>query len=91
MTNPLIESNRLIAIMLGRLKMSVDDCIEAYIKLMEQVFKKREHVSFVGLMGGVKPRFSSDGLKDAIAEVLRSQDIPLDEKFENGQDQRCKV
>lgn len=28
----------LIAIMLGRMKMSVDDCIEAYIELSDQVF-----------------------------------------------------
>lgn len=87
----LTKSNRLIAIMLGRLRMSVDDCIEAYIKLMEQVFKKRENISFVGLMCGVRPRFSSDGLKEAIIEVLKSQNTPPDEKFENGEEQSCKV
>lgn len=85
------RSCRLIAIMLGRLRMSVDDCIEAYIKLMEQVFKKRENISFVGVLCGVKPRFSSDGLREAIVEVLKGQDIPHDEKFENGQQQSCKV
>jgi hypothetical protein len=77
--------------MLGRLRMSVKDCIDAYIKLMEQVFKKKEHVSFVGLLGGVKPRFSSDGLKEAITEVLKGKGIAYDELFENGQDQGCKV
>jgi hypothetical protein len=77
--------------MLGRLRMSVDDCIDAYVKLMERVFKRRENISFVGFLGGVKPRFSSDGLKEAITEVLKERKIAPDELFENGQQQGCKV
>jgi hypothetical protein len=77
--------------MLGRLRMSVDKCIDEYIKLMEQVFKRRENISFIGFLGGVKPRFSSDGLREAIVEVLRGNKIPQDEKFENGQQQSCRV
>jgi hypothetical protein len=87
----LTQSDSLIAIMLGRLRMSVDECIDAYVKLMERVFKRRENISFVGFLGGVKPRFSSDGLKEAIIEVLKERKIAPDELFENGQQQGCKV
>lgn len=82
---------RLIAIMLGRLEMTVEECIDAYLRLMSQVFEKRENRSIIGVLGGVKPRFSSNVLKDAISEVLKSQNIPLDEKFDNGTKPRCKV
>lgn len=71
--------------------MSVDDCIDAYIRLMEKVFKKREHVSFIGWLGGVKPRFSSAGLKEAITEVLKAKGIAHDELFETNKHPGCKV
>lgn len=32
--------SRLIAVMLGRLRMSVADCIASYLKLSERVFRK---------------------------------------------------
>lgn len=71
--------------------MKVEECIEAYIKLMSQVFERRENRSIVGVLGGVKPRFSSTVLKNAISQVLTSRGIPLDEKFENGTKPQCKV
>jgi hypothetical protein len=82
---------RLIAIMLGRLEMTVEECIEAYLQLMSQVFEKRENRSIVGVLGRVKPRFSSAVLKDAISQVISSRGISLDEKFENGTKPRCRV
>jgi patatin-like phospholipase/acyl hydrolase len=33
----------LIALMLGRLRMTVDECIEAYLELMPTVFEKTKH------------------------------------------------
>ncbi|KAK9857679.1 hypothetical protein MYU51_019821 [Penicillium brevicompactum] len=33
----------IIAIMLGRLEMDVDECIKAYVKLTERVFKEKKH------------------------------------------------
>jgi hypothetical protein len=77
--------------MLGRLEMSVDECIEAYSTLMKQVFEKREHRSFVDMLGRVQPRFSSAALEKAIAQVIKSRHIPVDEKFHNGTKPRCKV
>jgi len=77
--------------MLGRLEMSVQECIDAYTKMMRQVFEKKANRSIIGILGGVKPRFSSKALEDAIAQILKVRGIPLEEKFQNGQKPRCKV
>jgi hypothetical protein len=77
--------------MLGRLEMSVQECIDAYTKMMRQVFEKKANRSIIGILGGVKPRFSSKALEDAIAQILKARGIPIDEKFRNGQKPRCKV
>jgi hypothetical protein len=76
--------------MLGRLEMSVEECIDAYAKLMKHVFEKANR-SFISILGGVKPRFSSKALENAISQVLKARGIPVDEKFENGTRSRCKV
>jgi hypothetical protein len=34
---------RLVAIMLGRLRMSINDCIDAYLSLSDRVFQKNRH------------------------------------------------
>jgi hypothetical protein len=77
--------------MLGRLEMTVEECIDSYLRMMSQVFEKRENRSFVGVLGGVKPRFSSEVLKDAISQVIQSRAVPLNEKFDNGTKPKCKV
>jgi hypothetical protein len=77
--------------MLGRLEMSVQECIDAYTKMMRQIFEKKANRSIIGILGGVKPRFSSKALEDAIAQILKVRGIPLGEKFRNGQKPRCKV
>jgi hypothetical protein len=77
--------------MLGRLEMSVQECIAAYTEMMRQVFEKRANRSIIGVLGRVKPRFSSKVLENAIARILKARGIPLDEKFQNGQKPRCKV
>jgi hypothetical protein len=82
---------RLIAIMLGRLKMSVEDCIDAYTTLMQEVFAKKENISPFGFAGAVKSRFSSDVLKRAIERVLTDNGTPLDEKFEETTQPACRV
>jgi hypothetical protein len=82
---------RLIAIMLGRLEMTVPECIEAYTKLMKQVFEKKEHRSIVGVLGGVKSRFSSETLKNAIAQVIEERNMDIGEKLENGTKPECRV
>ena len=36
------KKRRLIAIMLGRLRMTVDECIDAYISLSDRIFPEAE-------------------------------------------------
>lgn len=43
--------NSLIAIILSRLEMNVDECIEVYKELMKAVFKKKKSLLTVGLRG----------------------------------------
>lgn len=77
--------------MLGRLEMSVEECIDAYTKMMKHVFEKKENRSFISILGGVQPRFSSKALENAISQVLNARGIPVNERFENGTTSRCKV
>lgn len=77
--------------MLGCLEMSVEECIDAYTKMMKHVFEKKINHSFLGMLGAVQPRFSSKALEHAISQVLKERSVPLDEKFESGKRPRCKV
>ncbi|KAH6649430.1 acyl transferase/acyl hydrolase/lysophospholipase [Chaetomium tenue] len=82
----------LIAIMLGRLEMDVDECIAAYNKLSAVVFsepKRRIPVSFRG--GMVAARYDSKRLKEAILEVIAGRNLPPDTPFDDGQERGCKV
>src|ERR1700712_4057813 len=45
----------LIAVMLGRLRMSIDDCIASYASLSDQVFEKKSHR--VKMNGQLQGRF----------------------------------
>jgi patatin-like phospholipase/acyl hydrolase len=58
----------LIAIMLGRLRMTVDDCIDAYTSLSDKVFEKKSHrVTFRGKLQG---RFDTTELERAVKQIL---------------------
>ncbi|KAF7164517.1 hypothetical protein CNMCM6106_001035 [Aspergillus hiratsukae] len=59
----------LIAIMLGRLEMDVDECIAAYTDLAADVFGEKLSRFPVNIKGGVKPRFDSARLESAIKKV----------------------
>ena len=46
--------------MLGRLKMSIDECINAYLTLSDRIFRKKRHR--VTVKGNIQGRFDSDEL-----------------------------
>ncbi|KAJ4298854.1 hypothetical protein N0V90_004097 [Kalmusia sp. IMI 367209] len=75
----------LIAIMLGRLGMEVDECINAYTALIKNIFVERESRSGLGAKFNVKAKFSSEKLRESIESVLQSQGVPLNEVFNDGQ------
>ncbi|KAG9196814.1 hypothetical protein G6514_004066, partial [Epicoccum nigrum] len=79
----------LIAVMLGRLRMSVPDCIAAYLKLSERVFRKTRHR--VTVKGQIQGRFDSEELVRAIGEVVKQQGLPEDALLKDEPNAACKV
>lgn len=79
----------LIAIMLGRLRMSIPDCIQAYLELADEVFDKKRHRFSYG--GKVQGRFDAKALEHAIKKVLQDQNLNEDELLKAPEDGRCKV
>lgn len=85
----------LLAVMLGRLKMTLADCQTAYLQLFERVFNPRRHKrNYAGqakdflLENG---RFDSDELEAAIKEILVDRcKMPVDELLQD-KDPKCKV
>ncbi|KAI0095691.1 acyl transferase/acyl hydrolase/lysophospholipase [Nemania sp. FL0031] len=78
----------LIAIMLGRLHMTVDECMEAYRELSSRVFQKKN--TRFNYKGKIQGQFDAHELELAVQNVLKNRG--LDEntllKDANG---RCKV
>ncbi|KAK5691986.1 hypothetical protein LTR97_011157 [Elasticomyces elasticus] len=97
----------LIAIMLGRLEMDVDECITEYKNLMCTIFDEKKK-SLFPLIGKfmINSRFSSKVLEEVIKQVITNVNkaranspnkspIPIDELFcledQPGSSQRCRV
>ena len=49
--------------MLGRLEMNIDDCIAAYVQLIEIVFEKPSRWSLSSLFGKIEPQFDAKKLR----------------------------
>ncbi|KAF2678494.1 FabD/lysophospholipase-like protein [Lentithecium fluviatile CBS 122367] len=79
----------LIAIMLGRLKMSIDECIDAYLQLSDRIFQKNGHRATV--KGKIQGRFDSDELERAVKEVIKGQRLQEDALLKDSPDASCKV
>lgn len=79
----------IIAIMLGRLRMSVEECITAYKKLGEEVFGKDNETSF--LKGEGRTKFSEVALERAIADTIEQKlgRGIRDAKFRDPNGMRC--
>jgi hypothetical protein len=76
--------------MLGRLKMSIDECEDAYISLSERVFQ-RTHYLPVTLGGRLQGRFDSRALEMAIKETLRERGLPEEALLKDDPNSNCKV
>lgn len=76
--------------MLGRLRMSVEECIAAYVELSSRVFQKK-HVMPVTVRGKVKARYSSEELQRAIEDVVEAQHLERDALLKDNSPQACKV
>ncbi|KAI9768121.1 MAG: hypothetical protein M1839_004202 [Geoglossum umbratile] len=79
----------LSAIMLGRLQMTIDACIDAYVLLSDRVFqKKRQRVS----MGSrVQGRFDTEELERAVKATITRQGFEEDVLLKDSPNAKCKV
>ena len=80
----------LIAIMLGRLRMSVEDCIKEYEALSANVFVQQQHrISWKGKLRG---RFDHEALEEGIKDLLRRFGLPEDELLrDTSEKSTCKT
>lgn len=77
--------------MLGRLEMSVDDCIREYSQLMKSVFSEKANNLPFDWSGNIKAQFDSSKLKATIEDVIvRSGALPED-PMDNGARRRCRT
>jgi hypothetical protein len=75
--------------MLGRLKMSIDESIDAYLQLSERIFQKKRHR--VSVKGQIQGRFDSDELVRAVKDVITKQGLQEDALLKDTPDAACKV
>ncbi|KAH9861686.1 hypothetical protein J1614_011439 [Plenodomus biglobosus] len=82
----------IIAIMLGRLEMDVEEYIVIYQALISKIFKGKE--SRTGLSFGlkIKPKFSSAVLEAEMKNTISNrQGFSEDDLLDNGKERGCKV
>jgi patatin-like phospholipase/acyl hydrolase len=79
----------LIAIMLGRLRMTVDDCIDAYTSLSDKVFEKKSRR--VTVKGKLQGRFDTAELERAVKQILVDRSFDKDALLKDSPDAPCKV
>ncbi|KAF4167438.1 hypothetical protein CNMCM6936_005054 [Aspergillus lentulus] len=81
----------LIAIMLGRLEMDVDECISAYIELTKVIFEEKLNLLPFGGALKMRSRFDSGKLKDAIMDITARHGVSGTEPFNDGRERGTKV
>lgn len=75
--------------MLGRLEMSIDECIEAYTALSDRVFPKQRHR--VKVDGQMQGRFDTIELERFVKEQVAKKEGSEDALFKQRDDTKCKV
>ena len=87
----LMHFYRLIAIMLGRLGMTIDECIQAYEELMGSIFGSKAHWSKLSMSANVNAQYDSKKVRTAIEKVLVERNISTDTLLNDGTARRCKM
>lgn len=84
---------RLIAIMLGRLEMTVDQCIEAYTGMMDVIFdpKDKKKLPFKLSNGKVQPKYKTKHMEQAIKQVIINAKWNPDGPFRGSKNSACKT
>lgn len=79
----------LIAIMLGRLRMTVDESITAYTSLSDKVFEKKSHR--IKISGRLQGRFDTAALEQAVKQILVDNGPGEDALLKDTSATACKV
>jgi hypothetical protein len=82
------NADRIIAIMLGRLEMDVDECIDTYTSMFKTIFGKKGLP--VNMFGKIKGRFDSIVLEECVAGILKQRGLSKTEPLNDEKD-RCRV
>ena len=78
--------------MLGRLEMTVDECLSVYQNLMKTIFEEKESRYGISKTGNIKARFSTKALETAIKKVIASIDgMSETDLLNDGQSRGCRV
>ncbi|KAI0581594.1 phospholipase [Pyrenophora tritici-repentis] len=79
--------------MLGRLEMSIDQCIEAYIEMMDVIFdpKDRRKLPFKIRNGKVQPKYKTKHIEQAIKQVISKAGRTSDDPFRGTKDSTCRT
>ena len=78
--------------MLGRLKMDIRECIDAYIQLSESVFQPKRSLNDIIRRWKGRGKFNSEKLTKAIREITEKAGQNADAKLlEDDFDPKCKV
>jgi hypothetical protein len=89
-----LNIHRLIAIMLGRLEMSIEDCLEAFKTMSAEIFARNWKVApiikHIGAIAGTS-RFKAKNLETAIKKVLRELEMAEDVSLRDSGERSCKV
>lgn len=75
--------------MLGRLKLSIDECINAYMSLSDRVCQKKRHR--VTTKGKIQGRFDSEELQRVVNEIVTKQGLDENTLLKDASDDACKV
>jgi hypothetical protein len=83
----------LVAIMLGRLEMSVDQCIEAYTGMIDVIFdpKDKKKLPFKIRNGNVQPQYKTKHMEHATKRVMSHARWTSDDRFRGSKNSACKT
>ncbi|KAF2203114.1 FabD/lysophospholipase-like protein [Delitschia confertaspora ATCC 74209] len=81
----------IIAIMLGRLEMDVDDCIKAYSDLTKEVFEEKDRRIPISWRFRFRAKYDSEKLKRVVCTVFKNSGAHEDDLFNDGTERGCKT
>jgi len=79
----------ILAVMLGRLRMSVDECMDAYVGMSDRIFAKKRHR--LTLNGHVHGRFDTQELERCVKKILVGRGLGQVALLKDDAGSKCKV